>query len=82
VRTQGRRPVCGGRRRGDWREAGRGAADAGAEPGTAPPSLRPKPERRLRGLRAEREWGREQKMRRRCLEDKKRRRLSGCVPQC
>jgi hypothetical protein len=27
------------RARGDWREAG-GAADAAAEPGTAPPSLR------------------------------------------
>ena len=25
---------------GDWREAGGGAADAAAEPGTAPPSLR------------------------------------------
>ena len=37
VRTQGRRPVCGVRRRG--REAGVGAADAAAEPGTAPPSL-------------------------------------------
>ena len=38
VRTQGRRPVRGGRRRG--REAGGGAADDAAEPGTAPPSLR------------------------------------------
>jgi len=28
------------RARGDWREAGGGAADAAAEPGTAPPSLR------------------------------------------
>jgi len=33
-----------------------------------------------RRLHAEREWGREQQMeRRRCDEDKKRRRLSGCV---
>ena len=38
VRTQGRRPVCGGRRRG--REAGGGAADAATDPVTAPPSLR------------------------------------------
>jgi len=56
VRTQGRRPVCGGRRRGRGRgrEAGGGAADAAAEP-----------ERRLLRLRAERVWGREQKMERR-----------------
>ena len=32
-RTEARAP-------GDWREAGGGAADAAAEPGTAPPSLR------------------------------------------
>lgn len=43
VRTQGRRPVCGrpeSRARGDWREAGRVAADDDAESATAPPSLR------------------------------------------
>jgi hypothetical protein len=64
ARTQGRRPVCGGpesRARGDWREAGRVAADDDAESGTAPPSLRARVwdccRRRLR-VERESEWER------------------------
>jgi len=39
VRTQGRARRTQARARGDWRQKVGGAADAAAEPGTAPPSL-------------------------------------------
>ena len=54
------------RARGDWREKVGGAADAAAEPGTAPPSLdaaEGEPPTRGRsdlGTEPEREWGKEQ----------------------
>jgi len=47
------------RARGDWREAGEGAADAAPSLGLPRRHREPEPERHCRRLRAEREWGRE-----------------------
>ena len=55
------------RARGDWREAGGGAADAAAEPGTAlrrwtpPRGSRRRAEDPIPATEPEREWGKEQK---------------------